>query len=194
MNINKAIKKQDKSINRFLLLMGFIFFILTAVLLITHTYQTFFLTFLIIIGAVMLTAIFIILNYYKLSYNINGYKMIIKQGIFNEKINISGDKVVFVGIEEGEKDFQILLISKAKIRSKRAKKIDKEFLIKHGYISSYYLDIVRKGNEDSYYYLIINKGGFKKYLLMNSIFKACVYAEYSEEAIKKIKECREGIK
>jgi len=193
MNINKAIKKQGKSINRFLLLMGFIFFILIFTYFFTHSYGTFFLTYLIIIEAIILAAIFITINYYMLSYDVHGYKIMIKQGLIGERINISGDKVVFIGIEEREKDFQIILISTVKIRSKKSKKIDKEFLIKYGYISSYYLDILKKGNEDSYYYIILNKGGLKKYPLINSMYKACVYAEYSDEAIKKIKEFRDGI-
>lgn len=194
MNINKAIKKQGKSVNRFLLLMSFIFFILIFIFFFTHSYQTFFLTYLIVIEIIILSAIFITINFYRLFYTQHGYKIVIKQGIFGERINISGDKVVFVGIEEKEKDFQILLISNVKIRSNKAKKVDEEFLIKHGYISSYYLDIARKGNGESYYYIILNKGGLKKYPLINDIYKSCVYAEYSDEAIRKIKEYREGIK
>jgi hypothetical protein len=194
MNINKAIKKQGKSVNRFLLLMSFIFFILIFACLFTHSYQTFLLTYLTIIEIVILSAIFITINYYKLSYTLNGYKILIRQGIFGERINISGDKVILIGIEEREKDFQILLISSVKIRNKKAKKVDQEFLKNHGYISAYYLDIIKRGRGDSYYYIILNKGGLKKYPLLNVMYKACVYAEYSDEAINKIKEYREGIK
>lgn len=193
MNINKDIKKQNKSIKRFLLLMVFIFFMLIAVVIFTKSYTNIILTILVFLELLILSSIVYTIDYFTLEFRSEGYKLVVKQGLFGEKINISGDKVVLVYVEEKEKEFNIVMISSAKIRSKLCKKVDKEFLINNGYISSIYINIVKKNKEEGYYYLNINKGGLKKYKLLNSIYKTCVYAEYGDKAISKIKHSREGI-
>ncbi|MBZ9606384.1 hypothetical protein G9F73_000810 [Clostridium estertheticum] len=43
--------------------------------------------------------------------------------------------------------------------------------------------------EEAYFYFIINQGGFKKYILLDDLYRHCVQAVFSDDDIEKIKDC-----
>lgn len=193
MNINKAIRKQKKSYKRFMLSMCFIFLLLPIILFIFKSFKAFYILYLIIIEALILAAIIIRSNNETLKFEYNNYRLKINQGKIRHELNIVCERVVYVhteNIDDGE-DFNIYLICSSKFRSKRLFSINIDFLTIHPYIAYYYNKIKTQYPEKQYYYAAIKSGGLIKYTLLDIIYKSCVYAEYSEDAIEKIKRYRE---
>lgn len=198
MNIDKAIRKRKKSYKRFMLSMCFIFFMLPAILIFLKKFYIFYIVYLIIIELLILLAICIKINKESLTFQYDEYKLKINLGLAGKKINIAGDKIVLVHVENfiikntREKDFKIILLSKSKFRSDRMLPVSINFLKNHPYVACEYNRIKIMNPESEYYYTIIKRGGINKYPLLDLIYKNCVYAEFTEEAVEKIKFYREN--
>jgi hypothetical protein len=190
MDINKAIRKQDKSHKRFLLSMSFIFFILPLILVLSNRINLFFLIYLCIIELLILIAFFINISSNYLRYNTDNYKLRIKLRKFGEEFNIVYDKVAFVHTQSSGIKFEIILIMSSKFRNKKIKPIDEDFIKKYTYVAQQYYKLKKLRPEENFFYLTINKGGFHKYRLLDLIYRNCVHAHYTEEAVERIKEYR----
>ncbi|MCM8709733.1 hypothetical protein M2651_01690 [Clostridium sp. SYSU_GA19001] len=190
MNIDKAIRKQDKSHKRFLLFLSFIFFVLPLALVISGRFDIFFLVYLFLIESLVLIAVLVTINSNYLSYNMEKYKLKIKLRRFGDEISIACDKVIFVHVEGEGSDINIILITSSKFRSKNIRVIDESLMKKYPYLAHQYYRIKKHYPENNYFYITINKGGFHKYRLLDLIYRNCLLAQYSEEAINKIKEYR----
>lgn len=190
MDINKAIRKQEKSNKRFLLFLGFIFLTLPVVLFISNKFSLFFLIYLAVIEVLILSAILISMESNYLKYSCDGYKIKIKVRRFREEFNIVCDKVVFVHTEGSGPQMNIIMLLCSRFRNKKINEVDESFLNKHAYISHYYYKLKKHHLEESYYYISINKGGYHKYKLLDIIYRNCVKAQYTSEAIEIIKQYR----
>lgn len=190
MNINKAIRKQDKSYKRFLLVLGFIFFALPLVLVSSGRFNIFFLIYLAVIEILILTAILVNMNNNYLRYSIENYKLKLKLKPFGDGINIVCEKVVFVHVEGNGPNMEVIIITNSKFRSKNIKAVDENLLKKYPYLAHQYYKIKKHHSEDNYFYVIVNKGGYHKYKLLDLIYRNCLHAQYSEEAVEKIKKYR----
>lgn len=188
MDINKALKKQRKSYKRFLHFMGFIFLLLPSAMLISHKENLFFLLFLLFIEFLIFIAVVRRTNIEKLEYKIVRYKICIVWGFFWRNVVIPFDKVVYVHTVNVQDDFHIVLMTNSKLRSKEIKPIGKTFMTRYPYLQMVYLKLKRKNPEEKFYYIVIKAGGFYKYQLLNEIYKTCVLAKYSDDAIAKIGE------
>ena len=93
MNINKAIKKQKKSYNRFLLLMCFIFFSMLAALLISREWKIFFISYLAAIEGLIIITILIRSNFERLTFKFENYKLKVKCGVFSSTLQINCEKL-----------------------------------------------------------------------------------------------------
>ncbi|MBC2579875.1 hypothetical protein [Clostridium sp. DJ247] len=200
MNIDKAIRKQKKSYKRFLLSMCFIFFTLPTVLFITREFNIFYITYLIIIEALILIALWIRVNKEYLKFSCNGHKLQISLGVNNKKINLICSKVLLVHVEDinsaddKNKDFKIIIIASSKFRSDRMIPINLNFLKNHPYVAYEYNKIKILHPEHEYYYTIIRRGGLNKYPLLDVIYINCVYGYFTVDAVEKIKFYRENSK
>lgn len=198
MNIDKAIRKQKKSYKRFLLSMCFIFFTLPTVLFIAREFNIFYITYLIIIEALILIALWIRVNKEYLKFSCDGHKLHISLGPNNKKINLICNKVLLVHVEDinsadhKSKDFKIIIIASSKFRSDRMIPINLNFLKNHPYAAHKYNKIKILHPEYEYYYTIIRRGGLSKYPLLDVIYKNCVYAYFTSDTIEKIKFYREN--
>ncbi|NMM61557.1 hypothetical protein HBE96_02370 [Clostridium sp. P21] len=198
MNIDKAIRKQKKSYKRFMLSMSFIFFVMPIILILSKKFYLFYIFYLVVIELLILLAVCIRINKESLTFQYDNYKLKINLGLTRKTINIGGDKVILVHVENfilkdtREKDFKIILLSKSKFRSDRMMPISINFLKKHPYVACQYNRIKIVHPENEYYYTIIKRGGINKYPLLDLIYKSCVYAEFTEEAVEKIKFYREN--
>lgn len=193
MNIDKAIRKQKKSYERFVLAMCFIFFILPMLLIVSKKIYIFYIIYLIIIELLIVLAIFIKASKELLHFKYDGYKLIIEMGLIRKKINIICEKITLVHVEDiflensKEKNFKIILLATSKFRSDRMILVNKNFFKNHPYVAHKYNKFKSSHPEHIYFYTIIKRGGLNKYPLLNLIYKSCVYAEFTEEAIEKIK-------
>ncbi|KAJ49150.1 putative integral membrane protein [Clostridium tetanomorphum] len=194
MDMNKAIRKQKKSYKRFMLIMSFIFFILPIVLILTKIITMFYIVYLVVIECLIIIAIMAKINAESLKFNYDGYKIKVLSGIRREQVNITCNRVVFVHAEDVkssiEKDFFIVLISDSKFRSKKMLPINEKFLKMYPYAAFYYKKIKILNPEKEYFFTIIKRGKLYKYELLDNIYKSCVYAIFTDEAIEKIKEYR----
>lgn len=198
MNIDKAIRKQKKSYKRFLLSMGFIFFALPAVLISYNKIHVFYILYLIVIELLIILSLFISVNNELLSFNCDGYRLRLVLGLGKKRINIITDKIVLVHVEgfekngEIEEDFKIILLSTSRFRSSRMIPVNLVFLRNYPYIAYHYNRIKILYPDNQYYFTVIKKGGIKKYPLLDTIYKNCVHAYFTEETIDKIKFYREN--
>ncbi len=190
MDINKAIKKQEKSHKRFLFFLGFIFFVMPLILFLTHRFNLFFLTYLCIIELLILIAILVSVNNNYLKYNVDGYKLKLRCRRFGEDYNIVCDKVAFVHAQGREAEMSIVMLMTSKFRNKRINAVDEEFLRRYPYVSHFYYKIKKFNPERNYFYLVVTKGYYHKYRLLDMIYRNCVKAHYTEETVEKIKEYR----
>lgn len=190
MDLNKAIRKQTKSYKRFLLSMGFIFLILPLILFVSRQYNYFFISYLCIIEILILSALINRVNYENLKYEYNNYKIIIKRGMLLETIQILCEKVVLVHTTKKGNELEILLLTTSRFRNRKVKLVDVEFLKYYSYPSYFYQKAKRLHPETQYYYILIKEGKMKKYALLNLLYRGCVQAHFTEDAIERIKEYR----
>lgn len=190
MDINKAIKKQEKSNIRFLLFLSFIFFMLPLILVLSNLLNFFFLIYLSIIEILILITILININNNYLKYSIDNYKLKISLRLISEELNVVCDKVKYVYTEGNFQQIVIILLMNSKFRNKKIKHVDENLLRLYPNFAQNYYRIKKRNPEENYFYIVITKGGFKKYKLLDLIYKNCVKAQYTEEAVERIKEYR----
>lgn len=190
MDIYKAIKMEKKSLKRFYKLMGILFIGLPLSVYLTGVRTIFFLVYLLIIELLIISAVINKLNYYSLRYNYNANKLNIKNGLFANNNLILCDKVILVHTEKMESDMEIIIISTMNFRNKNLKPVVNGFLKKYPKVDEELKKISNGDNQQTYYFQIIRKGGLIKYLLLDTIYKNCVKAIYTNDSIQNIKIAR----
>ncbi|APC38771.1 hypothetical protein [Clostridium estertheticum] len=191
MNINKAIRKQKKTYKRFMLSMCFIFVLLPIALMISNIMSMFFIIYLICIEVMITFVLLLRINEEYIDFKQNGYKISIWCGITRVKFIIICKKVDLVHTEGHGRNLKIIIITKSGFRNKRIRPVDINFFMKYPYVAKMYIEIKTQNLEKTYYYLVINNGGFRKYSLLNDLYKTCNQAVFSDDAIENIKEYRE---
>ncbi|GAA0785118.1 hypothetical protein [Hathewaya limosa] len=192
MKLNKAIKKQKKNFKTFLFLMGFIFMLFPCVVIFGKIYNYYIYIYVGLSDAIVLFAILNRIDEENLIYENKLKKFDIKNGIFESKVSFNCEDVVFVHIEE-KMENNIILIIKSKRNNRGLKKIGKSFLKKHPYAATYYYNLYQLKPNYNYYYVIVTNGKYKKYFLLNELYRSCFNAFYSEESISNIKKYREEL-
>lgn len=198
MNIDKAIRKQKKSYKIFMLSMSFIFFLLPTVFILNRKFNIFYIVYLVVLEMLIFLAIVIIFNNEFLKFQYDGYRVKVNMGVKNIKLNIICDRIILVHVENyivknsKRVDFRIIFLSTAKFRNNRMIPVNKEFLKKHSYVARQYNKLKILHPHVNFYYTIIKSGGLNKYLFLDTIYKSCVYAYFTEESIEKIKYYREN--
>lgn len=190
MDIYKAIKMEKKSLKRFYKLMGILFIGLPLSVYLTGVRTIFFLVYLLIIELLIISAVINKLNYYSLKYSYNANKLNIKNGLFANNNLILCDKVILVHTEKMESDMEIIIISTMNFRNKNLKPVVNGFLKKYPKVDEELKKISNGDNQQTYYFQIIRKGGLIKYLLLDTIYKNCVKAIYTNDSIQNIKIAR----
>lgn len=199
MDLNKAVRNQNKSYKRFVTIMGFIFVLLPLILYLCNKFRdVFYVSYLLVIEVLIIIAIAIRIDREKLNFKYMNNRFKISFGITNIKLNIACDKVVLVHIEKclniyDNEDFKIIILTTSKFRSNRMIKVNEKFLKNYGYIANYYYKFKKIDPEKEFYYTVIKRGGLKKYYLLDALYRTCVYAYFTEECIEKIKELRNEI-
>ena len=191
MNINKAIRKQKRTYKRFMLSMCFIFVLLPIVLIISKIMNMFFVVYLVCIELMITFVTLFRLNEEYIDFKRDGYKISIWCGIAKVKFIIICKKVDLVHTEGHGRNLKIIIITKSRFRNKRIQPIDINFFMKYPYVAQMYIKIKIQNPEKMYFYFIINNGGFKKYILLDELYKTCEQAVFSGDTIENIKEYRE---
>jgi len=190
MDIYMAIKKEKSHFKIFLIMMVMILITLPIVLIVTGLTTIFYMSYMIFIDLLIVIAIIIKINSYKVKYRCWNNKLIFKTGIFVKEHLIMCDKVALVHTNKSEYDLEIVLVTSIIFKNKGLRPIDKNFLKRYPQIAKEYNDIKLQNPKKDYYFQIIKRGGLKKYLLLDSIYKNCVKAIYTDESIQNIKIAR----
>lgn len=193
MDIYKVLKKQKKSYTRFMLSMGFIFLLLPLVLYITRRFDLFFIIYLCVIEALIFISVIIRYNEDYLKFEVDHDKLMVSICGGRIKYRILSSKVVIVHTIPEEQNFNIILVTKSQFRNKRIKVITQRVIDKYKGLEEYYKKI-NKPDDGYYYYFIIKKGGAKKYLLLDVLYKYCLDALFTENAVENIKQFRNSNK
>jgi len=191
MNINKAIRKQRKTYKRFMLSMCFIFVLLPIILMVSKVINLFFILYLFCIELMILFVVILRLDEEYIDFKLEGYKISIWCGILRVKFIIICKKVNLVHAQGNGRDLEIIILTKSKFRNKRIYPVEINFFKKYPCMTKMYRDIKIQNAEENYFYFIINHGGFKKYILLDDLYKFCEQAIFSDDAIDKIKEYRD---
>lgn len=190
MDIYKAIKREKKLLKRFYILMISIGIILPIVVYLTGLTTPFYLSYLLFLEFLILVAVVNKMNYFRLAYVCNNNRLRFKSGLLSKDCMVFCDKVVLVHTEKMEEDMEIIFVTTVNFKNRGLKPILASFLKKYPSASEEYLRIKELQPEKKYYYQVIKRGGLNKYLLLDSIYKNCVKAIYTDECIQNIKIAR----
>lgn len=187
MEFDKVLRKQKKSYKRFMLSMGFIFILLPVILYVSKSFKLFFIIYLCILETMIILAVIARYNDEYLKFNIIEGKIIISVLMGRVKYKVNIEKVVGIHTVPQEKYFDIIIITSSTFRNKRIKLITDKVVKRYDGFEAIYNKINFPTNKQ-YYYFIVKRGGVKKYLLLKTLFKRCVGAVFSSNAIENIKE------
>ena len=190
MDIYMAIKKEKSHFKIFLIMMVMILINIPILLIVTGLTTIFYMSYMTFIDLLIVIAIIIKINSYKVKYRCWNNKLIFKTGIFVKEHLIMCDKVALVHTNKSEYDLEIVLVTSIIFKNKGLRPIDKNFLKRYSQIAEEYNDIKQQNPKRDYYFQIVKRGGLKKYLLLDSIYKNCVKAIYTDESIQNIKIAR----
>lgn len=199
MDLNKGLRNQKRSYERFIVIMSFIFILLPLILYLYNNFNNiFYLAYLAIIEVLIVIAVIIRVDREKLKFQYYNNRFKIVLGILDRKLNIACDKVSLVHIEKYNniydiEDFKIILLTTSTLRNNKIIKVNEKFLKYHNYVASFYYKLKRIDPEKNFYYTIVRRGGLKKYYLLDALYRTCVYAHFTEDCIEKIKELRKEI-
>jgi hypothetical protein len=191
MNINKAIRKQKKTYERFMLSMCFIFVLLPIILIVSKIINMFFVIYLVCIELLITFVVLLRVNEEYIEFKLEGYKITIWCGIARNRFIITCKKIDLIHTDGDGRNLEIIIITKSKFRNTNIHPIDIDFLRAHPYAAQMYNKIKIQNPEEDYFYFIIKHGGYRKYILLDDLYKSCVQAVFTDDAIEKIKEYRD---
>ncbi|EHI97445.1 hypothetical protein CDLVIII_0720 [Clostridium sp. DL-VIII] len=190
MDIYKAIKREKKHLKIFLITMVIIALILPTMLMITGRTNVFYISYVIFIYLLIVISIIIKMNSYRVEYRYMTNKLVFKTGIFAKEYLIICDKVALVHTNKSDYDLEIVLITNVVFKNPGLRPVDKNFFKRYPQIVEHYDAIKQLNSTKDYYFQVIRRGGLRKYLLLDSIYKNCVKAIYTDESIQNIKIAR----
>lgn len=190
MDIYKAIKREKSHLNIFMIAMVIIAVLHPIVLMITGLTTTFYISYTIFIEFLIIIAIIVKMNAYKVEYRYSNNRLIFKAGIFIKEYLIICDKVILVHTNKSDYDLEIVIITSVKFKNRGLRSVDQNFLKRFPQIAEEYNIINQTNPKRDYYFQVIKRGGLKKYLLLDSIYRNCVKAIYTDDSIQNIKIAR----
>ena len=190
MDIYTAIKKEKSHLKIFLIAMVIIASILPIILTITGLTTMFYVSYVIFIEFLIVMAIIIKMNAYKVEYRCLSNRLMFKTGIFAKEHLIICDKVVLVHTNKSDYDLEIILITSIIFKNRSLRLIDKSFFKRYPQVAKEYETIKQQNPKRDYYFQVVKRGGLKKYLLLDVVYRNCVKAIYTDESIQYIKIAR----
>jgi len=190
MDIYKAIKKERSNLKIFLIAMAVIAFILPVTVTITGMTTMFYISYVGFVEFLIIIAIIIKLNGYKIEYRCLNNRLMFRTGISSKEYLIICDKVALVHTNKSDYDLEIVIITSIVFKNRALRPVDKNFLKRYRQITEQYESIKQQNPKKDYYFQVVKRGGLKKYLLLDSIYKNCVKAIYTDESIQNIKIAR----
>lgn len=190
MKLEKALKRQKKYKKLFFISMAIIGILLPILTYLANIRTFFIITYLILLEFLILIAIIIKLNFYRLEFSCENSKLRFKSGIFSDESLILCKNVAIVHTNKTNVDIDIIIITSMKFKNKKLRPITKGFMQKYSEASHEYLRLKRMNPETIYYFQVIRNGALYKYKFLDTIYKNCVSAVFTASAIENIKIAR----
>ncbi|WP_146005405.1 hypothetical protein [Haloimpatiens massiliensis] len=187
MNIDKGIRKQNKSIKRFLFSGCFIFFGALIILISLPKLYTALKISLIFIQMITLIIVVSKVENNYLRYVVNYDKILFKTGILDLTTVMRKNKVLMVHTINEGRDLNIIIIISSKVKKRNFKEVNRKFFDENQDIYKNIHKMKKKKSSEKYYYTVLIGGGFYKYKLLNDIYVNCENAFFSDEAIENVK-------
>ncbi|MGL5616901.1 MAG: hypothetical protein ACRDD2_11840 [Sarcina sp.] len=190
MFIDRAIKKQEKSYSRFIKFMIFLMILFPVLVFgfqIKNLYVYFYLT---ILEIAILIAIIVANEKMFLNYSCKNNFLRIKTSIFMKKIKLICDKIILVHSEKKGDEIEIIIVTTTRVGKRAFKLIGKTILRTHPALTMEYERIKKENPDTNYYYMVVKNGGFKKFILLDDMYKNCIKAKFTGDTIEHIKIAR----
>lgn len=187
MNIDKAIRKQNKSLKRFLFSSCLVFLLILLILIFLPGIYTEFKIILIFLQIIILILISGRLEDKWLRYVVNENKILVKTGLINATTVIRKNKVLLVHTKDKNKDMKIIIIIESKVKKRNFIEVNKKFLSENKELYKYLQNLKEKNPSRKYFYTIIYNGGFCKYKFLNDVYINCDKAFFTDKVIENIK-------
>lgn len=191
MYIDKAIKKQEKSFHLFIFFMILIALGLPTIsMFFTDYFNKITILLLILIEVVIVVCIVFLINEMTLKYEYYKGRFKVKTSLFQGYKSIFCEKVVLVHAIGNIDNITLLIIYMGKPKSKLFEEVDTGLFDKYPLISELYKKVKKQYPDYEFCYATITHGGIKKFKLLDEIYKKCIDALYTDEAIDNIKIAR----
>lgn len=194
MNINKALKKENKSKKRLFIVMILLSMILPLTTYLSGIKSLFVWSYLVFIEVLIILILLMKLNHHSLKFICNNNKLRLKSGLFMKESFMLCDKVMIVHTNKEKDELEIIIVTVVNFKNKGLKPITQDFMKKYPEATEEYLRIKKLMPEHIFYFQVVRRGALRKYELLDTIYKNCVRATYTSSAIENIKKARGQIK
>lgn len=189
MFIDKAVKKQNASYSRFNVVMIFIF-ILLPIAVFGFAINKLFILILILLEVAIIACMVIMKERMTLKYTCEGNILNVKQSLFKPFRKTMCDKIKLVHTENKLDDIEIVLVTNTRIGNRNFRLIGKSFVSKYPMAAKEYKRLKTMYPNTNYFYTVIKNGGLSKFYLLDDLYRSCVTAVFTEDAIENIKIAR----
>lgn len=190
MNINKALKKENRNKKLLFIVMILLFVGLPLTTYLAGIKTLFVWSYLGFIEVLIILILLIKLNYYSLKFVCNNNRLRMKSGSFTKESSILCDKVILVHTGKEKDELEIIIVTIVNFKNKGLRPITQGFIKKYPEAAQEYIRIKRLMPEHVFYFQVVRRGALKKYELLDAIYKNCVKATYTSSAIENIKIAR----
>ncbi|MGL5351715.1 MAG: hypothetical protein ACRDA5_00170 [Clostridium sp.] len=190
MNINKALKKESKQKKWLFIVMLSLSIILPSTAYLAGIKSIFVWSYLAFIEFLIILILLIKSNNYRLEFVCSNNRLRMKSGLFVKESIILCDKVAVVHTIKQDEEIEIVIVTAVNFKNSGLKPVTEGFIKRYPEAAQEYLRIKKLTPEHVFYFQVVRKGEFKKYVLLDAIYKNCVRATYTSAAIQNIKIAR----
>lgn len=190
MYIDKALKKQSAAYSRFNIVMIFIFILLPAVVFGVGADKGIVLTMLVLLEIAIILCIFVMKDRTTLNYTCENGVLRLKQGIFATYRKISCEKIKIIHTENKANDIDLIIVTATRVGNRQLRLVGRSFLNKYPMAATEYKKLKKIDPDKNYFYIVIKNGGYKKFLMLDDIYRNSVKATFTEDTIENIKVSR----
>ncbi|MGL5576085.1 MAG: hypothetical protein ACRDCW_11140 [Sarcina sp.] len=190
MYIDKAVKKQKAGYKRFNIVMGFMLILLPLVVFGLGMNKGVVNSFLIVLEIAIIICIIVMSDRITLNYTCENNILRLKQGLFKSYRRISCDKIKLIHTENKNGEMDLVIVTTTRIGNRQLRLVGRSFLNKYPTAAKEYKKIKKINPDKNYFYLVVKNGGYKKYAMLDAIYKNSVTAIYTAETIENIKVAR----
>ncbi|MGL4763395.1 MAG: hypothetical protein ACRC6T_06325 [Sarcina sp.] len=190
MYIDKALKKQAAGYKRFNSVMIFMFILLPIVVFGLGMNKGVVNVFLIILEIAIIICMIVMKDRVSINYTCENNTLRLKQGIFKSYRKISCDKIKLIHTDNRNGDIDLVIVTTTRIGNRQLRLVGRSFLSKYPMAAKEYKKLKKINQDKNYFYLVIKNGGYKKFIMLDAIYKNSVTATFTEDTIENIKIAR----